>query len=158
MSAAIPHALLLLHALLDLLPYGRNSLSYEIKTGSVECVDDVEKEVQPGAIEENEPSIEKRIKVGSALNDSERLKLISTQSRIQIDLMVSPRPRANTAAAVAASVKTRPNRPSKKQRIRAKKASQADAAKTEMQNEEETMNVDSGGAVSDEEEEQVEEK
>jgi hypothetical protein len=43
MGAAIPQALLLLHALMDLLPYpkGPRGLWYEIKTSSVHCVDEV---------------------------------------------------------------------------------------------------------------------
>ena len=43
MSAAIPQALLLLHALLDILPYpkGEKGMWYEIHTGSVECIDEV---------------------------------------------------------------------------------------------------------------------
>jgi hypothetical protein len=43
MAAAIPHALLLLHALLDILPYpqGEKGMWYEIKTGTTECVDEV---------------------------------------------------------------------------------------------------------------------
>lgn len=43
LGAAIPHAFLLLHALLDCLPYPRSprGLWYEIKTGSVECIDEV---------------------------------------------------------------------------------------------------------------------
>lgn len=43
LAAAIPHALLLLHALMDVLPYpkGDKGMWYEISTGSVECVDEV---------------------------------------------------------------------------------------------------------------------
>ena len=43
MGAAIPQALLLLHALLDILPYpkGEKGMWYEIHTGSVECIDEV---------------------------------------------------------------------------------------------------------------------
>lgn len=43
MAAAIPHAILLLHALLDILPYpqGSNGMWYEIRTGSVECIDEI---------------------------------------------------------------------------------------------------------------------
>lgn len=43
MAAAIPHALLLLHALLDILPYpqGDKGMWYEIRTGTTECVDEV---------------------------------------------------------------------------------------------------------------------
>ena len=45
MCAAIPHALVLLHALVDLLPYpkGPKGMWYEIHTGSVDCVDEVAK-------------------------------------------------------------------------------------------------------------------
>lgn len=43
MAAAIPHAILLLHALLDILPYprGDKGMWYEIRTGSTECIDEV---------------------------------------------------------------------------------------------------------------------
>ncbi|RSH85610.1 hypothetical protein EHS25_003749 [Saitozyma podzolica] len=43
LSAAIPQALMLLHALLDVLPYprGLRGMWYEIRTGSVECTDEV---------------------------------------------------------------------------------------------------------------------
>ncbi|RXK34930.1 hypothetical protein M231_07801 [Tremella mesenterica] len=91
LSAAIPHALLLLHALLDILPYpkGSGGMWYEIKTGSVECVDEVStlpdlsnptglegEEEFPGvgAIEEDEPERVSRIK-----------------SSIQIQLHIGPR-------------------------------------------------------------------
>ncbi|OCF32650.1 hypothetical protein I316_05571 [Kwoniella heveanensis BCC8398] len=42
-GAAIPQAMLLLYALLDLLPYpvGNKGMWYEIRTGSVECIDEV---------------------------------------------------------------------------------------------------------------------
>ena len=45
MGAAIPQALLLLHVLMDILPYpkGEKGMWYEITTGSVECVDEVGK-------------------------------------------------------------------------------------------------------------------
>lgn len=44
-SAAIPQALLLLHALMDILPYpkGEKGMWYELRTGSVECVDEISK-------------------------------------------------------------------------------------------------------------------
>jgi len=43
LAAAIPHALLLLHALLDILPYpqGDKGMWYEIRTGSTECIEEV---------------------------------------------------------------------------------------------------------------------
>jgi len=45
LAAAIPHALLLLHALLDILPYpqGDKGMWYEIRTGSTECIEEVTK-------------------------------------------------------------------------------------------------------------------
>lgn len=91
MAAAIPHAILLLHALLDILPYpqGSNGMWYEIRTGSVECLDEVKPQdsrkgkgkekadaagdVQMddreldlgsiGAVEEDEPTMQARLKV-----------------------------------------------------------------------------------------------
>lgn len=43
LAAAIPHAMLLLHALLDILPYpqGEKGMWYEIRTGSTECIDEI---------------------------------------------------------------------------------------------------------------------
>ena len=77
MSAAIPQALLLLHALLDVLPYpkGDRGMWYEIKTGSVECVDEVDRAPETaedelaglGGIEEDEPERKTRIKVSITL-------------------------------------------------------------------------------------------
>jgi hypothetical protein len=47
LAAAIPHALLLLHALLDILPYpqGDKGMWYEIRTGSTECIEEVKPQV-----------------------------------------------------------------------------------------------------------------
>jgi len=44
MTASIPHAMVLLHSLIDLLPYpkGPKGMWYELHTGTTECVDDVE--------------------------------------------------------------------------------------------------------------------
>lgn len=52
LGAAIPHACLLLHALLDALPYprGPRGLWYEIKTGSVDCIDEVTPVGGPGTV------------------------------------------------------------------------------------------------------------
>lgn len=68
MSAAIPHALLLLYALMDLLPYptGPRGMWYEIHTGSTETIDElaaVEEFAGIGDIEEDS-EMNKRIKVG----------------------------------------------------------------------------------------------
>lgn len=68
MSAAIPHALLLLYALMDLLPYpaGPRGMWYEIHTGSTETIDELgaaEEFAGIGDIEEDS-DMNKRIKVG----------------------------------------------------------------------------------------------
>lgn len=73
LGAAIPHALLLLHALLDVLPYplGPNGMWYEMETGSVVCTDEVKAEADEdefagiGAVEEDMPEMRERNKVGT---------------------------------------------------------------------------------------------
>jgi hypothetical protein len=88
LAAAIPHALLLLHALLDILPYpqGDKGMWYEIRTGSTECIEEVKsqaggkgkgKEIDVvmdaeeiefgdiGGIEEDEPERISKLKVNS---------------------------------------------------------------------------------------------
>ncbi|WVO14458.1 hypothetical protein L204_102092 [Cryptococcus depauperatus] len=85
-GAAIPQAILLLYALLDLLPYpkGDNGMWYEIKTGSVECVDQVDKRKgddeedglawlkDVGVVEEHEPEHISRIKPNAATKSKKR--------------------------------------------------------------------------------------
>ena len=93
LAAAIPHALLLLHALLDILPYpqGDKGMWYEIRTGSTECIEEVTpkaagkgkgKEINEvvkggveemefgdiGGIEEEEPERISKLKVSSTSN------------------------------------------------------------------------------------------
>ena len=93
LAAAIPHALLLLHALLDILPYpqGDKGMWYEIRTGSTECIEEVKakaggkdkgKEVDEavmgdaeemefgdiGGIEEEEPERISKLKVCTILH------------------------------------------------------------------------------------------
>jgi hypothetical protein len=88
LAAAIPHALLLLHALLDILPYpqGDKGMWYEVRTGSTECIEEVKaqaggkgkgKEIDEvvmdeetefgdiGGIEEEEPERISKLKVSS---------------------------------------------------------------------------------------------
>ena len=91
LAAAIPHALLLLHALLDILPYpqGDKGMWYEIRTGSTECIEEVKpqaggkgkgKEIDEvlmdaeemefgdiGGIEEEEPERISKLKVSTIL-------------------------------------------------------------------------------------------
>ena len=109
MSAAIPQALLLLHALMDILPYpkGEKGMWYEIRTGSVECVDEVsagprgdsgvEKEKEDevmgvnwdgiggmediGGREEDEPELTVRIKVAPSFCKDQADLWDSLQSR-----------------------------------------------------------------------------
>nr|ODN94444.1 hypothetical protein L204_04576 [Cryptococcus depauperatus CBS 7855] len=111
-GAAIPQAILLLYALLDLLPYpkGDNGMWYEIKTGSVECVDQVDKRKgddeedglawlkDVGVVEEHEPEHISRIK-----------------SSMEITFHISSRQTANTQPNAATKSKKR-NRPSKRAR------------------------------------------
>lgn len=40
LSAAIPHSILILHALLDILPFPKRCVTYELKSGSVKCFDE----------------------------------------------------------------------------------------------------------------------
>lgn len=89
MAPAIPHALLLLQALLDILPYPRSHVRHSIRTASVECLDEVtirrprpaagavaaESETEvgepdlpfelPGAFDEEEGGLRSRLKVSS---------------------------------------------------------------------------------------------
>lgn len=41
LSAAIPHALLVLHSLLDILPFPKKHVSHELKSSSVKCFDEL---------------------------------------------------------------------------------------------------------------------
>ena len=87
-GAAIPQALLLLHALMDILPFpkGEKGMWFEIRTGSVECLDEVSRrplaeknklhdqsvdaltlhdELDIGGMEEDEPERESRTKAST---------------------------------------------------------------------------------------------
>lgn len=75
LGAAIPHALLLLHALLDVLPYpsGRSGVWYEMETGSVVCTDEIKAASDEedefagiGAVEEDMPEMVERTKVSAS--------------------------------------------------------------------------------------------
>lgn len=84
LSAAIPQAMMLLHALLDILPYPRSprGLWYEVRTDSVECTDEVEDEQEAkedvfsaalaniGAVEAAAPKRATRLKVMPCLRES----------------------------------------------------------------------------------------
>lgn len=89
MGAAIPHALLLVHALIDILPYpkGPKGMWYEMRTGTTECTDEVQLEAQGleedefagiGSMEAEAPTRKTRLNVSltisspSALIDSPR--------------------------------------------------------------------------------------
>ncbi|WRT68640.1 uncharacterized protein IL334_005619 [Kwoniella shivajii] len=185
-GAAIPQSFLLLHALLDLLPYpvGEKGMWYEIRTGSIECIDEIsnstnvsgkgndgkEKEGDKedwlndiGGIEEDVPERKSRVK-----------------STVQIDLHMSPRPkskkiqseRVNDEPHNAEKKKSNRNRPSKKKReqLATKRKPAADESgidEEEMMNIQESEEVKSVKSIanttgdimviSDEEEEEIEE-
>lgn len=65
MGAAIPHAMQLLFALLDILPFPRQHMYHEIRTTSVQCVDEVgqPEDDEGDGIEEDEVERRTRIKV-----------------------------------------------------------------------------------------------
>ncbi|BEJ10756.1 hypothetical protein CspHIS471_0101780 [Cutaneotrichosporon sp. HIS471] len=140
LGAAIPHALLLLHALLDVLPYpaGPNGVWYEMETGSVVCTDEVNGETEDdlfslGAVEEDMPEFRDR-----------------TKSSLRIEVHVSPKDAPVVIPAQAQRKKVTPrgtmearigNRGHSKRRARSKAAVRAarrnaDAAA----NEEDAMN------------------
>ncbi|KAK4686877.1 hypothetical protein P7C73_g3249, partial [Tremellales sp. Uapishka_1] len=138
MGAAIPQALILLHALLDLLPFpvGASGMWYDIKTGSVECVDEKGDEdgEQIGAMEEKEPERQIRVK-----------------SSITIELHISSRP----AKASIEAKKTGKNRPSKRKRAILAAIRRGEDVQEET-NEEEMLNGGNEGMDVDEEEEEEE--
>ena len=70
MGAAIPQALLLLHAMMDILPYpkGDKGMWYEIRTGSVECVDEVKKTGKVGKGEKSKDAAGKGQAVGEVID------------------------------------------------------------------------------------------
>ncbi|BEI79685.1 hypothetical protein CcaverHIS002_0102140 [Cutaneotrichosporon cavernicola] len=140
LGAAIPHALLLLHALLDVLPYpaGPNGVWYEMETGSVVCTDEVNGETEDdllglGAVEEDMPELRDR-----------------TKSSLRIEVHVSPKDAPVVIPAQAQRKKATPrgtmeapirNRGHNKRRARSKaavRAARRDAAAAA--NEEDAMN------------------
>ncbi|KAK1927359.1 hypothetical protein DB88DRAFT_477744 [Papiliotrema laurentii] len=161
-TAAIPHALLLLHALIDLLPYpkGPKGMWYEIHTGTTECVDEVDPSGSPGEEEKDEFA-----GIG-AIEAAEPERKSRLNSTMRIDLHITPRP-ARTEKPSRAGGKKKANRPSKQKRMALLRARQADkpAGQTTQGkviraaeiDEEEMMNQQSWGMEVDEEEEAVEE-
>lgn len=68
MGAAIPHAMQLLFALMEILPFPRQHIYHEIRTTSVQCVDEVSKADEDGdGIEEDESERRVRLKVSESL-------------------------------------------------------------------------------------------
>ncbi|ADV23569.1 hypothetical protein I305_01469 [Cryptococcus gattii E566] len=118
LGPAISHALLLLHALLDLLPYPKRDkgMWYEIRTGSVECVDEVDK-MKDGQTDDNN-AVEKEDAwlndVGSVeANVPERATRV--KSSIEITIHIAPRPASKSLS--TSKEKKKKNRPSKKTRL-----------------------------------------
>ncbi|WVW85366.1 hypothetical protein I302_107404 [Kwoniella bestiolae CBS 10118] len=173
-GAAIPQSLLLLHALLDLLPYpkGEKGMWYEIKTGSVECVDEIPKSTVQGK-DRDDPSGGQMVDPGKD-GDSDLGWLIDVgaveedvpdrkariKSTIQIDLHISPRlskrkSLSDESTAMKSKTKTSTrNRPSKKKRQQLASKRVEEKA---LSNEEEMMNIQNEPVDEEEEEEEIEE-
>ncbi|WVR09396.1 hypothetical protein IAU60_006463 [Kwoniella sp. DSM 27419] len=160
-GAAIPQALLLLHALLDLLPYpvGEKGMWHELRTGSVECVDE-EIGTGPSSAGKNMDGDDLAWLEGAgAIEADVPEKRSRIKSTLQIDLHISPRPKVKIALEPAktqaqagstgttsnGAKKTR-NRPSKKRRVQlAQQRHAGDIGRSE----EDMMNVDGDGGEED---------
>ncbi|OCF57694.1 hypothetical protein L486_05157 [Kwoniella mangroviensis CBS 10435] len=176
-GAAIPQALLLLHALLDLLPYptGEKGMWYEIKTGSVECIDEIPPSTSKISEKEDDAEAEEGmewLKDVGALEEDKPERKIRIKSTIQIDLHISPRPtskRKSVAQPNDQSVSAKKTKTSKRNRPSKKKRQQLASKRVEeraLNDEEEMMNIQndhengnqtiSGTIVSSQEEEEEE--
>ncbi|ORY29664.1 hypothetical protein BCR39DRAFT_531515 [Naematelia encephala] len=133
MGAAIPQALLLLHAVLDILPYplGKRGMWYEIRTASVECVD----EVSHGDDEAGEG-----VEFGDlgAVEEDVPDRVVRMKSSIQIDLNISPRPDPSSSSTSSAKSiqpvestekRSKRNRPSKERRNKLRQRMLKESAK-----------------------------
>lgn len=125
LSAAIPHALLLLHALMDVLPFpaGPGGMWYEIATDTVECIDEMDGEAEGeeefaglGAMEDDGPELQTRNK-----------------SSIRIDIHVAPRAKSVHSTTTKKRKNGAKARPSAKKR-RAMKGVAAAADEEDMMN------------------------
>ncbi|KAK8854585.1 hypothetical protein IAR55_003324 [Kwoniella newhampshirensis] len=124
LGAAIPQALLLLYALLDLLPYpvGEKGMWYEIKTGSAECVDEIDKTAPVANADGNDKDDMAWLQNVGDMEEAAPEKKTRIKSTIQIDIHTSPRPsRSKTVGLEADTTKMQKktaarNRPSKKRR------------------------------------------
>ncbi|WWC63545.1 uncharacterized protein I303_106148 [Kwoniella dejecticola CBS 10117] len=186
-GAAIPQCLLLLHALLDVLPYpkGDKGMWYEIKTGSVECIDEVPtvsstikkgdnpegEEVEEGlewlndfgGVEEEKPERQSRIKstiqVILHISPKPRSRAIETSTAAQDDLRsTAERAQAQAQTRGKEAKKLKRNRPSKAKRQQlANKRSKEKHEKEAMNDEEEMINLQDGPVEeTDEEIEEIE--
>jgi hypothetical protein len=162
LAAAIPHALLLLHALLDILPYpqGDKGMWYEIRTGSTECIEEVKlqagkgkgKEIDEvmdaeemefgdiGGIEEEEPERISKLKACTLFSRGGA----NEKASIEIDLHIGPKRKqgpSTTKGPPTMKVSKR-SRPGKKKREASKReaGSVAEDEEEEDGGEEEAMN------------------
>ncbi|OWZ37732.1 hypothetical protein C366_04617 [Cryptococcus neoformans Tu401-1] len=118
LGPAISHALLLLHALLDLLPYpkGEKGMWYEIRTGSVECVDEVDKMGNNQTDENNAGQEEDAwLKDVGSVEASAPERTTRIKSSIEITIHIAPRPASKSLS--TSREKKKKNRPSKKTRM-----------------------------------------
>ncbi|WVQ72000.1 hypothetical protein IAR50_001544 [Cryptococcus sp. DSM 104548] len=134
LGPAISHALLLLHALLDLLPYpkGDKGMWYEIKTGTVACVDEVDKE------KEGEDEEEEWLRDVGAVEAAAPERKTRLKSSTQITLHISSR----SAKRPAREGKPKQNRPSKRARAnRARRVREEEEEEQEEEEEEDALNA-----------------
>lgn len=111
LAAAIPHALLLLHSLLDILPYpvGRKGMWYEIRTGSVECVDEIDGNVDvvPGSGKRRAGGGDATRKTGEEGEDGK--KVIDARDQIEFEglgMVEAAEPVLKSRIKVSASLET----------------------------------------------------
>jgi hypothetical protein len=167
LAAAIPHALLLLHALLDILPYpqGDKGMWYEIRTGSTECIEEVTPKVggkgkgkgkdkaevvmedaeeiefgDIGGIEEDEPERISKLKVSTILGER---GVADSKASMEIDLHIGPKRKQGASTTIGPPTmkiakRSRPGR--KKREALKRQAGSADEEEEEEGGEEEAMN------------------
>ncbi len=133
LCASIPHSLLLLHALLDILPYPKQYVNYEIRTSTVECTDEVfgkngadDEEME--VFEEEAGEMRTRLKVGVR---PYRLRRIvadvfwhsSYQSSLEIIIRIGKPARSSTRTTATATSRT--PKPKSSRKARPSKAARA---------------------------------
>ncbi|KAJ9104659.1 hypothetical protein QFC21_002157 [Naganishia friedmannii] len=169
LCVAIPHAVMLLYALVDILPYPRQFVHHEIRTESVDCVDEmvgVEPVVGGKAKGKGKGKAEEG-KVFSIFEEDEGGLRSRTKSGIRITIRIGKGARVSAAEHAAPSTsattgdggeKKRKARPNNAQRVAKRSAGESDLVeqtggkgnllqKRTRQEEEESMNEVGGPAL-----------